>query len=64
MPMWRNWYTHITQNDANNIHVGSSPTIGTNDLTIPKISSIINNSNNSTFRSWIFLKYIDILKEF
>ncbi len=26
--MWRNWYTHITQNDAGN-HVGSSPTIDT-----------------------------------
>ena len=28
MSMWRNWYTHITQNDAGN-HVGSSPTIDT-----------------------------------
>ena len=26
--MWRNWYTHSTQNAAGN-HVGSSPTIGT-----------------------------------
>ena len=26
--MWRNWYTHSTQNAARN-HVGSSPTIGT-----------------------------------
>ena len=30
MPMWRNWQTHQTQNLAGN-HVGSSPTIGTND---------------------------------
>ena len=28
LPMWRNWYTHSTQNAARN-HVGSSPTIGT-----------------------------------
>ena len=26
--MWRNWYTHSTQNAARN-HVGSSPTIST-----------------------------------
>ena len=30
MPMWRNWYTHSTQNAAGN-HVGSSPTIGTSE---------------------------------
>ena len=30
MPMWRNWYTHSTQNAAGN-HVGSSPTIGTRE---------------------------------
>lgn len=29
MQMWRNWYTHSTQNAAGN-HVGSSPTICTN----------------------------------
>ena len=28
MLMWRNWYTHSTQNAAGN-HVGSSPTIST-----------------------------------
>lgn len=28
MPLWRNWYTHSTQNAARN-HVGSSPTNGT-----------------------------------
>ena len=33
MPMWRNWYTHSTQNAAGN-HVGSSPTIGTNDVSV------------------------------
>ena len=29
--MWRNWQTHWIQNPAGN-HVGSSPTIGTNDV--------------------------------
>ena len=33
MPMWRNWQTHQTQNLAGN-HVGSSPTIGTNDVSV------------------------------
>ena len=27
LPLWRNWYTHMTQNHAGN-HVGSSPTSG------------------------------------
>ena len=31
--MWRNWQTHQTQNLAGN-HVGSSPTIGTNEVFI------------------------------
>ena len=29
MPLWWNWQTHSTQNAADNIHVGSSPTNGT-----------------------------------
>ena len=33
MPLWRNWYTHSTQNAAGN-HVGSSPTNGTNDVSV------------------------------
>lgn len=31
--MWRNWQTHSTQNAAGN-HVGSSPTISTNDVSV------------------------------
>ena len=33
MPEWRNWQTHTTQNRAGN-HVGSSPTLGTNDVSV------------------------------
>ena len=33
MLMWRNWQTHWTQNPAGN-HVGSSPTISTNDVSV------------------------------
>ena len=36
MPMWRNWQTHMTQNHAGN-HVGSSPTIGTNETKCIKL---------------------------
>ena len=35
--MWRNWQTHQTQNLAGN-HVGSSPTIGTKNSSICKLS--------------------------
>ncbi len=28
MPMWRNWQTHLTQNQAVNNRAGSSPAIG------------------------------------
>ena len=31
--MWRNWQTHWTQNPAGN-HVGSSPTISTNNVSV------------------------------
>ena len=33
MPEWRNWQTHWIQNPAGN-HVGSSPTLGTNDVSV------------------------------
>ena len=33
MPEWRNWQTHTTQNRAGN-HVGSSPTLGTNKVSV------------------------------
>ena len=31
--MWRNWYTHRSQKPAGN-HVGSIPTIDTNDVSV------------------------------
>lgn len=37
MPLWWNWQTHSTQNAADNIHVGSSPTNGTNDISVRTI---------------------------
>ena len=33
MPEWRNWQTHTTQNRAGN-HAGSSPALGTNDVSV------------------------------
>lgn len=34
LPVWRNWHTHLTQNQAMNNHVGSSPTTGTTKVAL------------------------------
>ena len=52
MPSWRNWQTHMTQNHAGN-HVGSSPTDGTNDVSVRtnRTELIQNQSEN---KIWLF----------
>ena len=51
MPMWRNWQTHWIQNPAGN-HVGSSPTIGTNDVSAltNKIDKYKNQNKTTNFK--------------
>ena len=51
MPMWRNWQTHWIQNPAGN-HVGSSPTIGTNDVSA--LTNKIDKYKNQSIKWLIF----------
>ena len=54
MLMWRNWYTHSTQNAAGN-HVGSSPTIGTSERDILTISLFFFVKGETRKGSWTVL---------
>ena len=56
--MWRNWQTHQTQNLAGN-HVGSSPTIGTNEVFI-RIYRIGKDKYHSEMDGIFFNKFISV----
>ena len=58
MPLWRNWQTHSTQNVAKFLHVGSSPTNGTNDFSVRtnRTELIQNQSENKIWLIFLLFK--------
>lgn len=56
MPLWRNWQTHSTQNAAKLLHVGSSPTNGTNDVAVRTFYRTDRYKNQSEMVDFFFYK--------